>query len=575
LLASRSISPKPKETQSPKRSAKESGFQIPGDGDYSRLDKTQLFNGRGSSSRLKEDVKNYFSRFEVKILLEQNKDDKKKLINEMKSLLDRIKTLEAGISPKSTFLSVDVTKLEELSERLSADKKAQQGPGPPVKAREAWSQSTSVKRRKTAPVKMVKVIKTKSTIKFDGKRYTELKEIGRGAFGIVYLAKDESGNKVAFKRIPKPTIDKQSKEKTVQEQKSAKGEHREDVKTEYLIQSQLRHDNIVKIDGCGASDVAFYFKMEYFDGEELFSKIESGALTPTKITPEDEEFVKYVIEQLIALLIYIVSNDVTHADIKPENIRVDSTGKIKLMDFGLSVLLPKNPQKPRLTHSYFEKRQMFGTPEYLPKSVWRGINDKNVHKMDQFALAVVLLELKMGDRVSECISTSQRLKLDTDPWAYIGSCRRKVEELWSALDSKDPHKEIIGKLKDGIATSQDLSNTLVKLAKVGTKKKRAEVGTKKKRAEVGTKKKRAEVGTKKKSAEVRTKKKGAKMGPKEKGAKMRTQKKGAKMGPKEKGAKMGPQEKGTKMRPKKKGAKMGPQKKGAKIRTKEKGGKNA
>lgn len=72
-----------------------------------------------------------------------------------------------------------------------------------------------------------------------------------------------------------------------------------------------------------------YLVLDYCSGGDLAS------LVAQKTTLNDE-VAKFYIAQLILAIEYIHSFDIIYRDLKPENILLDSTGNIKLADFGLS-----------------------------------------------------------------------------------------------------------------------------------------------------------------------------------------------------------------------------------------------
>lgn len=81
------------------------------------------------------------------------------------------------------------------------------------------------------------------------------------------------------------------------------------------------------------NDYRIYFLMEFIKGGELFTHI-------IEKKRFDEESTKYVIAQIALAIGYVHSKDIIYRDLKPENVMIENDGYIKLIDFGLSRILP-------------------------------------------------------------------------------------------------------------------------------------------------------------------------------------------------------------------------------------------
>jgi serine/threonine protein kinase len=90
--------------------------------------------------------------------------------------------------------------------------------------------------------------------------------------------------------------------------------------------------------------------MEFVQGESLHANLKA---TPNRRFTEDKA--KRIIKQLIGVLAYLHSRNVTHRDIKLENIIIDQRGIIKLIDFGFCCC-----SSPDLKLKVF-----CGTPSYM------------------------------------------------------------------------------------------------------------------------------------------------------------------------------------------------------------------
>lgn len=100
-----------------------------------------------------------------------------------------------------------------------------------------------------------------------------------------------------------------------------------------------------------------YLVMEYLDGGELVE-------TLAKTKKDHEVIVCEVIEQITRALHHIHSLNITHKDIKPDNIMFAQDGSAKLIDFGLS----------QITRSQTEKMDTIaGTPYFIAPEVIKGM----------------------------------------------------------------------------------------------------------------------------------------------------------------------------------------------------------
>lgn len=201
-------------------------------------------------------------------------------------------------------------------------------------------------------------------------RYQVRKELGRGAMGVVYLAQDPAiGRSVAVKTINFNAVSDSAEEKMlmerlIKEARSAGG---------------LQHPNIVTIYDIGQTNSSAYIVMEFVEGETLLDRMNQGGLDP------QETF--QILEKAAAGLDYAHEKGVLHRDVKPANIMIDSSGKLKIMDFGVA----------RITSQHTIKQSMvLGTPSYMAPEQ---ISNKPLSGAgDQFSLAVIAYEMLAGQR---------------------------------------------------------------------------------------------------------------------------------------------------------------------------------
>ena len=203
-------------------------------------------------------------------------------------------------------------------------------------------------------------------------RYEIVGELGKGAMGQVYLAKD-------------PLIGRQLALKTFRLGFSAKDADRAQFKARFLREAQsagiLSHPNIVTIhDVVEDQSGDFFIAMEYVKGTDLKQLMQrQGRL--------DVKFVLDIIAQIADGLDYAHQKGVIHRDIKPANIILTADKQAKITDFGIARVEQSN-----LT----VEGQLLGTPNYMAPEQIQGREVD--HRADLFSLGVMLYEMVTGKK---------------------------------------------------------------------------------------------------------------------------------------------------------------------------------
>ena len=203
-------------------------------------------------------------------------------------------------------------------------------------------------------------------------RYEIIGELGKGAMGLVYLARD-------------PLIGRQLALKTFRLGFSAQDADAEQFRARFLREAQsagiLSHPNIVTIHDVVVEDGGdFFIAMEYVKGTDLKQLMQrQGRL--------DIRFVVDIVAQIAEGLDYAHSKGVVHRDIKPANIIITADKQAKITDFGIARVDASN-----LT----VEGQLLGTPNYMAPEQIQG---KEVdHRADIFSLGVMLYEMITGKK---------------------------------------------------------------------------------------------------------------------------------------------------------------------------------
>jgi serine/threonine-protein kinase len=199
-------------------------------------------------------------------------------------------------------------------------------------------------------------------------RYRVVRELGRGAMGIVYLAEDESlQRQVAIKTLLLPEEHsperRQLEARFIQEAKAAGG---------------LNHPGIITIHDLGREGDWLYIAMELLQGTELRDRMAQGPM------PLDEAL--DIAGQVASALSVAHARGVVHRDIKPGNIMLVGNGHAKIMDFGIARMKSSDVRTQSGT--------MMGSPKYMsPEQVGGHATD---HRSDIFSLGSLLYEMVAG-----------------------------------------------------------------------------------------------------------------------------------------------------------------------------------
>ncbi|HAH04938.1 MAG TPA: hypothetical protein DCM05_00195, partial [Elusimicrobia bacterium] len=202
-------------------------------------------------------------------------------------------------------------------------------------------------------------------------RYEILKELGRGAMGIVYLGKD-------------PKINRQVAIKTLMLEEGGTPEETKQIKERFFREAEsagtLNHPNIVRIFDAGEEQEVCYIAMELLDGHDLCKfGTKEGMLEPLTAM----EYVAQVADGLD----YAHAQGIVHRDIKPANIMLLKDGSIRVADFGIA----------RITaSSKTATGTVMGTPSYMSPEQIAG--KKVDGRSDLFSLGVTLYELLTGEK---------------------------------------------------------------------------------------------------------------------------------------------------------------------------------
>ena len=208
-------------------------------------------------------------------------------------------------------------------------------------------------------------------------KYEIRSKLGRGGMADVYLAEDtETGHTVALKLI-EHGADADSIDAIEAERRGAE------------LQARLAavDPRVVRVFEAGDLENYFHVAMEYIDGQDLAELLRRGPLV-----------IEFAVDTAIAVAETLVNahnleasidgkefRGVVHGDIKPKNIRIDSRGDVRVLDFGIAKALSLSR---RLTRNEFGSVP-YASPERLDLGEVDALSDL-------WSLAVMLYEMATG-----------------------------------------------------------------------------------------------------------------------------------------------------------------------------------
>jgi serine/threonine-protein kinase len=269
-------------------------------------------------------------------------------------------------------------------------------------------------------------------------RYKVLKELGRGAMGLVYLGKDPTIQRfVAIKTMRLDHIDHDDK--------------LQDVKARFFREAEstgrLSHPNIVTIYDAGEESDLGYIAMELIEGTPL----KQWARKPN-LMPVNE--VLLTVATVADALDYAHQQGVVHRDIKPANIMLTKDRVVKVMDFGIAKLASSSK-----THT----NMVLGTPTYMSPEQIAG--KKVDGRSDIFSLGVVLFELLTGQTPFSADNLSALLfSIAHHPHPAIQTLSPDLPPMVQAIVDRALQKELPHRYRRAEEFARDLRACLQSLA---------------------------------------------------------------------------------------------------------------
>jgi serine/threonine protein kinase/tetratricopeptide (TPR) repeat protein len=199
-----------------------------------------------------------------------------------------------------------------------------------------------------------------------GDRYEILQLLGEGGMGAVYKARDTELDRIVALKLIRPEL-------------ARNPQILKRFKQELILARQVTHRNVIRIFDLGQSDGVKFITMDFVEGRDLRQLLlEKGKLAP--------EQAARIMLQICRALEAAHAEGVIHRDLKPQNIMLDASGRVYVMDFGIA----RSAYLPGMTQT----GALIGTPEYMSPEQGRG--EKLTECSDLFSLGIIFYELLAG-----------------------------------------------------------------------------------------------------------------------------------------------------------------------------------
>lgn len=254
-------------------------------------------------------------------------------------------------------------------------------------------------------------------------RFEIIKELGRGAQGVVYLARD-------------PQLERQVAIKTLRRDSS---QQIDKLLHEARIASKLQHTHIIPLYDAGEQDGSPYLVYAYIEGETLAQSLKRSGAMPLVNAAR-------IAASVLDGLACAHGQGVMHLDIKPANVMLGTNAQAMVMDFGIARIISQQPDSAG---------EVAGTPQYMAPECITAQGPQ--FSSDQFSVGMMLYEMVTGTPVVDGGNIYQILHRNAHEKAEAPSSRNvQVDEKLEGIILKAIAKKPEERYADALAMRQAL-----------------------------------------------------------------------------------------------------------------------
>jgi serine/threonine protein kinase len=255
---------------------------------------------------------------------------------------------------------------------------------------------------------------SKSALGNIGTRYEDLVEVGGGATGTVYRARDRQTKELVALKVLRADV-------------AADAREIERFRREVRLAHQITHKNVCRIHEFNRLDGTAYISMEFVEGDTLRQVLERfGSLSVRKSVE--------IARQICAGLREAHTHGIIHRDLKPENVMLDRAGQVKVMDFGIARSIEAGSGTTGL---------IVGTPAYMApeQAEGRAVDPRT----DIYSLGLVIYEMLTGTAAFEgdtpmSVALKQVREQPTPPRKLDPTIPKSVQNVVLRCLEKDSNK---------------------------------------------------------------------------------------------------------------------------------------
>ncbi len=264
--------------------------------------------------------------------------------------------------------------------------------------------------------------------------YRVIERLGSGGMGDVYRAEDlRLRRPVALKTLRRDPADQSANRRLLAEARAASSLNHPNIAVVYET-NEVQHDG----------RTIGYIAMEYVDGETVAALAARGAL--------DLDRVFDIADQIADALIEAHKQGLVHRDLKPSNVMVTSSGRVKVLDFGVAQRrggsVAAAVDATRTADILDIAAGFVGTLPYVAPEQATGRQVDG--RADIFSLGVMLYELASGARPFAGANTAQMLeailRADVPPFPDLARDARlpELDRLTRRMLVRDPTERLAG-----------------------------------------------------------------------------------------------------------------------------------